>query len=144
PKVRALVARPAAIQAAIRFYFEGQTSAFGQIRNAEVQTGLFVERDRICALESQSLLPAAPAPAHEPVSEPQPVGLHLPPGARAPDKKRTLMRRTLDGGAVPPPPPPSTGGPYPPGPAPLPPGAPGAGGEQGGTFSGLKPPTLSG
>lgn len=144
PKVRALVARPAAIQAAIRFYFEGQTSAFGQIRNAEVQTGLAVERDRMRALESQSLLPAAPPPAHEPVFEPQPGGLQLPPGARPPDKKRTLMRRTLDGGPAVPPPPPPTGGGYPAGPGPLPPGAAGAGGEQGGTFSGLKPPTLSG
>lgn len=144
PKVRALVARPAAIQAAIRFYFEGQTAAFGQIRNAEAQTGMAVERDRMRALESQSLLPAAPAPAHEPVFEPQPGGLHLPPGARPPDKKRTLMRRTLDGGAVPPPPPPTPGNAYPAGPGPLPPGGVGAGGEQGGTFSGLKPPPLSG
>ena len=45
PKVRALVARPAAIQAAIRAHFENDAQAFGQVRNAAADRDLAVEHD---------------------------------------------------------------------------------------------------
>lgn len=64
PKVRALVARPAAIQAAIKVHFEGEAQAFGQVRNAAGGTGsgLAVERDKKKTLTYETPTTGTPTP----------------------------------------------------------------------------------
>lgn len=131
PKVRALVARPAAIQAAIRAHFEGKSAAFTQVRNTGSITGLSVERDRGKALDSSSSLspPGHRDPTFEEVEEEEPPP--LPPVARP-----GRLRRTTEVGGPPPPPPPA------------PPIVPIAGltpaSFDPGTLSGLRAPTFAG
>jgi response regulator RpfG family c-di-GMP phosphodiesterase len=101
PKVRALVARPAAIQAAIRVHFEGEPQAFGQIRNPTFTTGLNLDRDKKRTLSyEQDSSPSPPlsrdatftlTPASNKESG---VGLPPVPGRApvAPPKHKTLRR----------------------------------------------------
>ncbi len=126
PKVRALVARPAAIQAAIKVHFEGETQAFNHIRNAGPAaglTGLSVDRDnkkRTLSFEQDS----GPAPplsrdvtfSLTPASiKDSGVGLPPVPG-RAPalGSKHKTLRRTAEMAGGPPPPPPGVLPPLPP------------------------------
>ena len=137
PKIRALVARPAAIQAAIRAHFEGDSQAFGQIRNAAQTSELAVERDvkRTTLAFGQS--PAGPAVSARdanfslPPASPRETGIQLPPvptsiaprGIKPPapqppafqppapqPPQQRVRRTTADAQGAPPPPP----GPLPP------------------------------
>jgi response regulator RpfG family c-di-GMP phosphodiesterase len=119
PKVRALVARPAAIQAAIKAHFEGDQQAFGQIRNAGGGTGtgtgaaaaMATERDRKRTLTYDQTAPpsrdtafsAPPEESWEPGG-----GAPLPPAAPPstaglPGTKHKTMRRPADGPPAAPP-----------------------------------------
>jgi putative nucleotidyltransferase with HDIG domain len=105
PKVRALVARPSAILAAIRFHFEGDTQAFGQIRNAAVQ-GTGTERDKKRTLTYEQ------PPVSSPPSQPsiRESGIDLPPIPGGPPKRPTIRHNTQ--GQVAPPQPLPGGSPY--------------------------------
>jgi response regulator RpfG family c-di-GMP phosphodiesterase len=115
PKVRALVARPAAIQAAIKVHFEGEPQAFGQIRQSGPSTGLIVERDKKRTLSFEQESGPAPPPSRDvtfslPPSSTKDSGIGLPPvpsraAAPVPGTKHKTMRRTGDLGGAPPPPP---------------------------------------
>jgi putative nucleotidyltransferase with HDIG domain len=126
PKVRALVARPAAIQAAIRSHFEGDGQAFAQIRNA-AQTaelpGVDNKRNTLTfggqptgtapssARDANFSLPPTGAQARETAINLPPVPAPLPPVARP--KHKTLPQRPAEIRAPhPPPPPPSSGAPH--------------------------------
>ena len=120
PKVRALVGRPAAIQAAIRVHFEGDVQAFSNVRNVNTaSTGLTVDRDRrrTLSLEQPGSTPPG-LPPHDfqasmpptaggtgvnmpPVPGTQPPAVPLPPIPGS--KHKTLRRTATDLGAPPPP-----------------------------------------
>lgn len=100
PKVRALVARPAAILAAIRFHFEGDVQAFAQIRNPKegpVSSGLGTERDKKRTLGYEQ--PVSGPPGAPSVRE---SGIDLPPVPG--QAKRPTIRRPADTQNVAPPP----------------------------------------
>lgn len=113
PKVRALVARPAAIQAAIKVHYDGETGAFGQIRNTGTMSNLGVDRERPATLTSETSLDTVQSRDHTmggPPPNPRESGVGLPP---VPAPKRQTIRRTIAGQAPPPPPvdlPPVPGG----------------------------------
>jgi putative nucleotidyltransferase with HDIG domain len=72
PKVRALVARPSAILAAIRVHFEGDAQAFAQIRNPAMATSSERDKKRTLGYEQPvSGPPGAPAVRES--------GIDLPP-----------------------------------------------------------------
>jgi response regulator RpfG family c-di-GMP phosphodiesterase len=120
PKVRALVGRPAAIQAAIKVHFEGDVQAFSSVRNVgATTTGLAVDRDkrRTLNLEQPASTPPgmpmrdfqtsmAPSSTTTGVNLP-PVPGKIPPPAPLPPvpgtKHKTLRRTATDLGAPPPP-----------------------------------------
>jgi response regulator RpfG family c-di-GMP phosphodiesterase len=113
PKLRALVARPAAIQAAIKVHFEGETQAFGQIRNIHLSTGLTVDRDKKRTLSYETDGTPTPPPSRDASFTITPAsvkdsGIGMPPATRAPApppaKHKTLRRDAPPG----PPPPPNT------------------------------------
>jgi response regulator RpfG family c-di-GMP phosphodiesterase len=111
PKVRALVGRPAAIQAAIKMHYEGESQAFSQVRNVGPATGLALDRDRKRTLTYDQPPSGPPLTAREPAFSGPPsvsdsgIGLppvHVPrPPPPAPPKHKTLRR----GESMPPPPP---------------------------------------
>lgn len=102
PKVRALVARPSVIQAAIRTHFEGDAQAFNQIRNPAhgggPPTGTERDKKRTLTYEGGSAPPGAPHLRES--------GIDLPPVPGGPPPKRPTIRRTTEGQLAPPPPPP--------------------------------------
>jgi putative nucleotidyltransferase with HDIG domain len=101
PKVRALVARPAAILAAIRFHFEGDTQAFAQIRNPTGSgnlSGTGTERDKKRTLGYEQ--PVSAPPGGPSVRE---SGIDLPPVPGA--AKRPTIRQPGQSNNVAPPPP---------------------------------------
>jgi response regulator RpfG family c-di-GMP phosphodiesterase len=128
PKIRALVARPAAIQAAIRAHFEGDAQAFGQIRNAAQTSELSVDRDGKRTTLALGLhapggtaVSARDANFSLPPASPRETGIGLPPlpgsgalrGVKPPQHQppqppgQRTRRGTADGQFAPPPPPPA-------------------------------------
>jgi response regulator RpfG family c-di-GMP phosphodiesterase len=113
PKVRALVGRPAAIQAAIKLHFEGEAQAFSQVRNVGPSTGLTLdrERDRKRTLTYDQPPSGPPITARDPSFNPPSVsdsGIGLPPVPPprvGPPKHKTLRRGDSLAAAMPPPPP---------------------------------------
>lgn len=77
PKIRALVARPAAIQAAIRAHFEGDGQAFGQIRNVEARQTADLAIDR----EVKRTLTYGTPPGVPPVGATRDANFSIPPVA---------------------------------------------------------------
>lgn len=79
PKVRALVARPAAIQAAIRVHYEDEVQAFGSIRSMGPTGQIATERDRSRTI-TQTYDQNSLAPHHHGPSSPAgpPPGLSMP------------------------------------------------------------------
>jgi putative nucleotidyltransferase with HDIG domain len=115
PKVRALVARPSAILAAIRVHFEGDASAFAQIRNPAFATSS--ERDKKRTLGYEQPVSAPPGSAGSVGSlGARESGIDLPPVPG--QAKRPTIRRPADtqnlappgASAQPPPGPPQYGG----------------------------------
>lgn len=96
PKVRALVARPAAILAAIRLHFEGDTQAFAQIRNPTQATSSERDKKRTLGYEQ----PVSGPPGSPSVRE---SGIDLPPVPG--QAKRPTIRRPGDTQNAAPPPP---------------------------------------
>jgi putative nucleotidyltransferase with HDIG domain len=96
PKVRALVARPSAILAAIRLHFEGDPQAFGQIRNPSQATSSERDKKRTLGYEQ----PVSGPPGSPSVRE---SGIDLPPVPG--QAKRPTIRRPADTQGVAPPPP---------------------------------------
>jgi len=95
PKVRALVARPSAILAAIRLHFEGDPQAFGQIRNPTQATSSERDKKRTLGYEQ----PVSGPPGSPSVRE---SGIDLPP---VPGQvKRPTIRRPDTQNIAPPPP----------------------------------------
>jgi putative nucleotidyltransferase with HDIG domain len=91
PKVRALVARPSAILAAIRVHFEGDAQAFGQIRNAATQaSGTVSERDKKRTLTYEQP-PVSSPPSSPSIRE---SGIDLPPIPGGPPKRPTIRHNT--------------------------------------------------
>jgi response regulator RpfG family c-di-GMP phosphodiesterase len=146
PKVRALVGRPAAIQAAIKMHYEGEAQAFSQVRNVGPATGLSIDRDNRKRTLTYDQPPSGPPmTAREPsFSGPPSVsdsGIGLPPvprpgppGPPSPPKHKTLRRESISPplpppGALPPLPPPGVGNhqpsSYAPAPVPMQPAQPG-------------------
>jgi putative nucleotidyltransferase with HDIG domain len=95
PKVRALVARPSAILAAIRLHFEGDPQAFGQIRNPSQATSSERDKKRTLGYEQ----PVSGPPGSPSVRE---SGIDLPPVPG--QAKRPTIRRPADTQNVAPPP----------------------------------------
>ncbi len=97
-KVRALVARPAAIQAAIRLHFLNEASAFGQVRNGSVatdkQSGTDDHGRRVTQTFDQAMLGAAVQEAG-------------PPSVEPPDPRRRTGAMEVMQRPGPPPPPPA-------------------------------------
>ncbi len=121
-KVRALIARPAAIQAAIRLHFLGEAAAFGSVRNGGTseRTGTLNEdrpRRTTQTYDQSSMAPP-------------------PPDSVAPVEPQEARRRTstveIVGRHAPPPPPPPP--PPPQMPAPMPPATSGFPMAAGGSF----------
>jgi putative nucleotidyltransferase with HDIG domain len=122
PKVRALVGRPAAIQAAIKLHYEGEAQAFANVRNVGPATGLALDRekDRKRTLTYDQPPSGPPLTARDPSFNPPPsvsdsgIGLPPVPVRGAAPRQRTLRRDSLapampppHPGALPPLPPPS-------------------------------------
>jgi putative nucleotidyltransferase with HDIG domain len=105
PKVRALVARPAAIQAAIKQHFEGDMEAFAALRATEGASSTLqidAKKKQTLAYDTQNSPPVSRdtqmsmPPTHE-------SGVGLPPvPARPAGPKRKTIRRTVEGQAPPP------------------------------------------
>jgi putative nucleotidyltransferase with HDIG domain len=95
PKVRALVARPSAILAAIRLHFEGDPQAFGQIRNPAQATSSERDKKRTLGYEQ----PVSGPPGSPSVRE---SGIDLPPVPG--QAKRPTIRRPDTQNIAPPPP----------------------------------------
>lgn len=92
PKVRALVARPSAILAAIRQHFEGDPQAFAQIRNPAIATSSERDKKRTLGYEQ----PVSGPPGGPAVRE---SGIDLPPVPSQP--KRPTIRKAVDSQASP-------------------------------------------
>lgn len=105
PKVRALVARPAAIMAAIAVHFEGEPNAFEEIKGGNNHTGMAVDREPKKTLTYEQ--PSSPPASRDhnfsmPPNSAKESGVGLPPVPTKP--KRKTIRRTVEGQAPPPPP----------------------------------------
>ena len=103
PKVRALVARPAAIQAAIKVHFEGEAQAFGQVRNAAGGTGsgLAVERDKKKTLtyEQPTTSTPSPPPSRDTTFSLPPTKESAAGAAAGSESHRRTKHKTLGGAA---------------------------------------------
>ncbi len=103
PKVRALVARPAAILAAIRVHFEGDATAFDEVKAGSNSSGMQLDREGKKTLTyDQPSGPPASRDANYSMPPTKESGVGLPPVPSRP--KRKTIRRTVDGQAPPPPP----------------------------------------
>ena len=104
PKVRALVARPAAIQAAIRVHYEDELQAFAAVRTSPTVGNFATERDRARRVtqnydQNSFAPPAASAPAspgppsmpHPPPAMPQPPSMPAMPQQAQPQAQPQLQ-----------------------------------------------------
>lgn len=121
PKVKALVARPAAIQAAIKLHFEGDSQAFMAVRGATSTSSQSLEHDlkrRTLGYEQGATIHAPPMhspppPAREPMFNMSPVpdaSTALPPMPQPRvviTKHKTIQRQPESTGHSVPPPRPS-------------------------------------
>ena len=108
PKVRALVARPAAIQAAIRVHFEGESQAFSQIRGGVGAAGLSMDAKKRTLSTYDQPTDTMPVPNSRDSNFTMPptkdTGVGLPPvPPRVPGPKhKTLRRMPESAGSSPP------------------------------------------
>lgn len=130
PKVRALVARPAAIQAAIQVHYEDEPQAFGNIKQTGMMGGsdIVSERDRTRKItQTYEQPPHAGGRPPRPPGPPAPPGPQGPVGSTAPAVSMPPIHSMgpAPGGAPPPPPGQPMGLSNPPG-LPVAPGSPGS------------------